>query len=326
MSVTSPLATCLAWPPSRAAYADGRTRSALSFTSLAPVLDEITRDDMLRLLLPHTREMAAHLPQLAPHLPHMLRVLSNPKAPLRTCLPALFHALPALLPHMSTLLLHADALGERLPALMAKREDLIEELRTMSAARGKPGADEQGGVWSSIVGFFGGADEANAAGPASAGASTLGALSRAANAEEEGEAAVDLSRVNAAIDAAARRMASLESEFVAVKRDHAFHLSHEHEIAQKCANLEEVLADSDDAICALHGKSHKLREALNSAEAGVGAEMLSHAREARQAEIINGAGSRMLPMPYHPPAAAPPAERKSIFASFEETLLSNIAL
>ena len=40
MSVTSPLATCLAWPPSRAAYADGRTRSALASTSLAPVLDE----------------------------------------------------------------------------------------------------------------------------------------------------------------------------------------------------------------------------------------------------------------------------------------------
>ena len=43
-------------------------------------------------------------------------------------------------------------------------------------------------------------------------------------------------------------------------------------------------------------------------------------------EAINGAGSRMLPMPYGPPAAAPPAERKSIFASFEETLLAKVAL
>ena len=281
---------------------------------------------MLRLLLPHTREMAAHLPQLAPHLPHMLRVISHPEAPLRACLPALFHALPALLPHMSTLLLHADALGERLPSLLAKRDELIDELRKLSAARSRPDGDEEGGVWSAIVTFFGGADEGGAADAASAGASARGAASLADAEEGEGEPVADLARVNAAIDAAARRMASLEGEFVAVKRNHAFQLSQEHEIALKCAKLEEVLAESDEAICTLHGKSHRLREALHSAEAGVGAEMLSHAREARQVEAINGAGSRMLPMPYGPPAAAPPAERKSIFASFEETLLAKVAL
>ena len=259
---------------------------------LRPHLSELTSGELLPLLVPHVGTFAAHLDGLAPHLPELLRALREEKAApsaehhLRSALPQLLASLAVLLPHIPQLLAQAPRLAERLPSLAGRPEELIAELREHAprgyydALDGKRGANghseggEEGGGWlDGFMRFLGGGG---------GGGEEEGA------AVEEVEPAVDLTKVNAAMAGASRRMAALEAEFIAVKQSHAAHLSSEQDAAIRCAKLESTLADVDDGLVALRGKTQRLGQMVEVAELETGAERLMHAREARQIETING--------------------------------------
>ena len=56
----------------------------------------------------------------------------------------------------------------------------------------------------------------------------------------------------------------------------------------RCAKLESTLADVDEGLVMLRGKTQRLGKVVEAAEFSLSAEQLMQAREARQIELING--------------------------------------
>lgn len=306
---------------------------------LEPALVDLLSDEVLPSLLPHVGVIAAHVEALTPHFPALAVDLQRgPDSALRPNLAALFAALPVLLPHMASLLRNAAEFGPRLPALLAEPEALASwcELEARAAADAAAAdACGDGGVWAPLAGmlrFFGTSADAD-------GGAAAGTNGRA----EEGEGAPtapDLGRINAAIDATARRMAALEMEFRECKQTHTFRSTQEQEAALRCARMESTLADVDDALVALASKLATAEARIEREEKAVGPEALSQAREARIVERINGRrGSFVTLAPVHAnsdsphhPSSLPPVpglelgRQKSLLGTIEDTWLSKLSL
>ena len=194
-------------------------------------LERLAADGPIRLLLPHIGQLAPHLSELAPHLPRLIDHLSDEASPLRQYLPALFTNLPAILPHMARLLEHTERLGGRLGEVLSHPDAISSALDVLEVQ-----PQEEAGVWGAIISFFGG-DGTAAHAPGSHHSNGNGHAAP----EIPPDRGPDLTAVNEAISFAARRMAKLESSFVAMKRDHAYHSSLEQDMALKCAKLEATL-------------------------------------------------------------------------------------
>ena len=334
-----------------------------TFTHLIPVLEELTRDEPLRLLLPHVRAFSMNVPRLAPHLPALLQRLDTPDDPLGPCLPAIFANLPTLLQsnNLEKLLTHFESVlaglqreGEDDPAantqqrfsvLLGNPEALSDELK----AKERDASQHEGDWWGAVVGFFtgDGKDEAERAEAAKKAEAEMAEARKRAESAADAQRSEDLTKLFAAIDGAARRMAAVEERFLETKRTHVLHTAQEQDTALKCAKLEETLMKVDDAIVSLQTKSNLLADALDVAEAEVGNDEMMKARELRQIETINGGKSLDAVPPPSERAAAlvamkwdhspvnpeayvkpppKPGKQKSLMSTIEENLLSKVVI
>lgn len=285
---------------------------------LEPYLSTLCSDDVLPLITPHIGVFAAHIDQLAPHLPSLIKELESGRLP-RAALPPLIAALPQLLPnHLTQLLAQAERIGpDRLPELVGRPYDLIEELRVHappsyyaedgSVATNRADDDEQdggqqGGTWRTtpcqpppaeeeevnwlqgVLNFFGGATVVGGG----VGENTGGDAAAEQRPPPPQRPKADLAKVNAAITSASRALEALEGEFVRAKHSHAARMTEQQNAAVQCAKLEATLADVDDGLVALSRKTRLLERRVEAAEDEFEPEQLMYAGQARQVSTFHG--------------------------------------
>ena len=222
-------------------------------------------------------------------------------------------ALPILAPSLRTLAANLDEVLPTLPVWLAQPRELAVELERMEAMRGAGGGEGKGGggengaengvdeLWaplrglmSSVSSFFGGEEESRP------GAETgrpdeprpTAAAAPAAEAEPVAdlgpeEAAAALSRVNAAMEAAASRMDKLDAVYQAANSAGMRRRQLGSEAAYRYQAMEGEIFELEDGVAELQGRANQVAARVVQAEQTCGAEKLAKGRDARQLSTFN---------------------------------------